>query len=118
MEPPVMPLATPDPARKRRGIIFALVVWTVMTGIAVYVLVTGANNDSNVDCGGTTMLPGDTCETRIYGVIPTGARSYDTERTIDYWTPWAMIALGSVGITEASRRLVRLRRDSATVTSK
>jgi len=49
----------------------------------------------------------------IYGIIPTGARSYDTERTIDHLAPWGLAALGLLSVASASRRLVRLRRENA-----
>jgi len=77
----------------------------------VWALLTGGSG--TVSCGGKTMSPGDTCETMIYGIIPTGARSYDTERTIDHLAPWGLAALGLLSVASASRRLVRLRRENA-----
>ena len=102
---------TQDPAKVRRGIIFAFIVGPLLFALSVWALVTGGSG--TVSCGGKTMSPGDMCETMLYGVIPTGARSYDTERTIDHLAPWGLAALSVLFVASAGRRLVRLRRENA-----
>lgn len=111
-----MPSATPDPDKVRRGIIFSFIVGPLFIALSVWVLITGGSGE--VTCGGKAMSPGDTCETMLYGVIPTGARSYDTERTIDHLAPWGMAGLGILTVASAARRLVRLRRENAELASK
>jgi hypothetical protein len=99
--PPATPSLTSDPTKIRRGIIITFLAGIFLTGVSAWSLATGGTN--SVTCGSQAMLPGDTCETRLYGVIPTGARSYDTERTINHWAPWGLGALGIVSIGKASR---------------
>jgi hypothetical protein len=111
-----MPSATPDPDKVRRGIIVTFIVGPLFIALSVWALLTGGSGE--VTCGGTTMSPGDTCETMLYGVIPTGARSYDTERTIDHLAPWVMAGVGILAVANAGRRLVRLRRENAELASK
>jgi hypothetical protein len=108
----MMPALTPAPDRskRRRGHIFVIVVLTIMLGLAMYVLATRGYNE--VDCGGHTMQPGDTCQTRLYGVIPLGTKSYDAQKSIGYWEMWALVAFAIIGIGDSSRRLLRVRRES------
>ena len=111
-----MPSATQDPDKVRRGIIVTFIVGPLLIALSVWALLTGGSG--TVSCGGKTMSPGDTCETMIYGIIPTGARSYDTERTIDHLAPWFMAGLGVLTVAHAGRKLVQLRRENAEWASK
>jgi hypothetical protein len=111
-----MPSTPLDPDKVRRGIIFSFIVGPLFIALSVWALLGGGSG--TVMCGGKTMSPGDTCEDMLYGVIPTGARSYDTERTIDHLAPWFMAGLGVLTVAHAGRKLVQLRRENAEWASK
>jgi hypothetical protein len=96
-------------AKKRNSMLLNLILGPLFVVGGIFLL----SDNGPVTCGGHVMTAGDTCQSKLYGVVPVGARSMDGQRTYERVASGVLIVFGLYAAGSGVRALIRQRKEGA-----